>query len=300
MNTMVLIGAMLCSLAEEDKLIVRLDADFETLAAADPNRQQVREAARLLEETVQSGHQWQYRDALKILRQTRPKAAIPLLMEYMIRHSGRGTPQFAIQEYVDTLSLLTGKDVAAPDRHVRDRQAAVRDGVQELADKWWTPHQAEITTNLDKMTPEQLEVVVDRLLKKADRDHYIEPRSRDAEVTAYRFCQLMTYRIVHRSSSEPAAWYLEELRPAMVPPILARAGFAKEPTADAREMRREGSLRGDQVIGRSAEERRRRGLAADCRRRSSEYGYAAYLHSGCRSGECAKPLHGGATRTTER
>ena len=190
MNAIVLVGVMLCSLAEEDKLLVRLDADFESLVAADANRQQVREAARLLEETNQSGHQWQYRDALRILRRTRPKAAVPLLIKYMIRHSGRGSPQFAIAEYFDTLSLLTGKDVAAPDRHVRDRQAAVREGVQELADKWWTPHQAEITTDLDKMTPEQLEVVLDHLLKKADRDRYVEPRSGRAEVTAYRFYQL--------------------------------------------------------------------------------------------------------------
>ncbi len=235
MNAIVLVGVMLCSLAEEDKLLVRLDADFESLVAADANRQQVREAARLLEETNQSGHQWQYRDALRILRRTRPKAAVPLLIKYMIRHSGRGSPQFAIAEYFDTLSLLTGKDVAAPDRHVRDRQAAVREGVQELADKWWTPHQAEITTDLDKMTPEQLEVVLDHLLKKADRDRYVEPRSGRAEVTAYRFYQLMTYRIMHRSSVEPAAWYPEELRPGMVRPILARAGFLKEPTAETHE-----------------------------------------------------------------
>jgi HEAT repeat protein len=237
MNAILLIGVMMCSLAEEDKLVARLDADFEALAAADPQRQQVREAARLLEETVQGGHQWQYRDALKILRQTRPKAALPLLMKYMLKHSGRGSPQFAIEEYVDTLSLLTGKDVAGPDRRARDRQAAVREGVQELADKWWTPHQAEITTNLDKMTPEQLEVVVDRLLKQAGRDGSIEPRSGRAEVTAYRFYQLMTYHIMHQGSSKPALWYPEELRPAMVPLILARAGYVKEPTAETRQAR---------------------------------------------------------------
>ena len=61
MNAIVLVGVMLCSLAEEDKLIVRLDADFEALVAADPNRQQVREAARLLEETNQSDRWTQYK-----------------------------------------------------------------------------------------------------------------------------------------------------------------------------------------------------------------------------------------------
>ena len=80
MNAIVLIGVILCSLAEEDKLVARLDAEFEASVAADPNQQQVREAARLLAETSQSGRHWQYRDALRILRQTRAKAAIPLLV----------------------------------------------------------------------------------------------------------------------------------------------------------------------------------------------------------------------------
>ena len=189
------------------------------------------EAADLLEKTNQNGR-WQYRDALKILRQTRSKAGVPLLMKYMVKHAGDGSAHILIPEYADTLTLLTGKDIANPYGHGRDRQAAVRDAVQELADKWWTPHQDEITTNLDKMTAEQLEVVAARLLKNAGREHGFDERHGQTEATAYRFYQLMTYHVVHRSSSKSVAWYAEELRPAMVGPLLAQAGFAKEPTAE--------------------------------------------------------------------
>jgi hypothetical protein len=80
-------------------------------------------------------------------------------------------------------------------------------------------------------------VVVDRLLKNADKNRNFEPRTRNPEVTAYRFYQLMTYQIMHRSTSEAAAWYPEELRPAMVHPILARTGYVKAPTAETRETR---------------------------------------------------------------
>ena len=122
-------------------------------------------------------------------------------------------------------------------------------------------------------------MVLDHLLKKADRGRYVEPRSGHAEVTAYRFYELMTYRIMHRSSAEPAAWYPEELRPAMVRPILARAGFLKEPTAETHETRG-GFLTRRSACWRMWEEWRAGGVAADCRRRSSEYGHAAYMYAG--------------------
>ena len=48
----------------------------------------------------------------------------------------------------------------------------------------------------------------------------------------------------------------------MVRPILARAGFLKEPTAETHETLRADSLRGDRPVGGSAEERR----ARSCRR----------------------------------
>ena len=238
MNAMVLIGLMACSFAGEDKLVQRLDADFEALAAQDPNRVQLRQAARLMEETNNRGG-WGFLEAQKIVRQTRSKAGIPLLMKHMIESAkGKGNAHIAIPEYADTIAILTGKDVDSPYRGGRDAQATVRAGVQELLDKWWTPHQAEITTDLDKMSAEQLEVVVDRLLKKAGRDHYLDERSGRGEVTAYRFYHLITYGLVQpRSSSVRAAWYPEELRTAMVRPLLACAGYMKEPTAETAQAR---------------------------------------------------------------
>jgi hypothetical protein len=239
MNAMILIGVMACSLAPEDKLVERLDADFETLVAQDPNRVQMRQAARLLEESNERGG-WGYREALKIVRQTRCKAGIPLLLKHMIATAGgKGNAHIAIPDYADTLSILTGDDVASPYRAGPNPQTAVRAGVQDLVDKWWAPRQAEITTNLDKMTAEQLEVVADRLLKKASQDNYLNASPGREEVTAYRFFHLVTYGIVQprSSSSGRALWYPEELRAAMVRPLLARAGYVQEPTAETRQTR---------------------------------------------------------------
>jgi hypothetical protein len=238
MNAMILIGVMTCSFAGEDKLVERLDADFETLVANDANRVQLRQAARLLEGTnVHSG--WGFFEAVKIVRQTRCKAGIPLLMKNMIQSAaGKGNAHIAIPEFADTITILTGKGFDSPYRGGRDPQTAVRAAILELADKWWTPHQGEITTNLDKMTAEQLEVVVNRLLKKASRDHYLDDRSGRQEVTAYRFYHIITYRIVQpHSSSERALWYPEELRAAMVRPLLDRAGYVKDPAAETGQTR---------------------------------------------------------------
>ena len=237
MNAVFLIGIMACSIAGEDKLVDRLDADFEALVAKDPNRVQLRQAAQLMAESNQRGG-WGFLEAQKIIRKTRSKAAVPLLLKQMIEAAGgKGNAHIAIPEYADTISILTGTDVASPYPGGRDAQAAVRAAVQDLVDKWWTPHQAKITTNLDKMTAEQLEVVADRLLKKAARDLRIYDGSGHEDVTAYRFYHLVTYHIMQRSVSGRPAWYVEELRAAMVLPLLARAGYAKEPTAETRQTR---------------------------------------------------------------
>ena len=87
MYALVFLAAFGWEAVGEEKLLAKLDADVEMLLEDDPQAQEVRKAARLLAETNNSDHWTNYSAATKILRQTRSKAGIPLLLAYMVRHS---------------------------------------------------------------------------------------------------------------------------------------------------------------------------------------------------------------------
>lgn len=87
MYVLVLLAALSGGEVGEEKLLAKLDADVEKLLEDDPLAQEVRKAARLLAETNNSDRWTNYSAATKILRQTRSKAGIPLLLAYMVMPS---------------------------------------------------------------------------------------------------------------------------------------------------------------------------------------------------------------------
>src|SRR5678816_389534 len=145
--------------APEDKLLAKLDASVEKLLEKEPQAQEVRKAAELLRTTNNSDRWTNYADAVKILRQTRPKAGIPLLLAYMVRHSDRGSSHISVAEYAQTLTMLTGKEIPNPYQYVADRKTPVRVAVEKLAADWWEPGQDKIDTDIGKWSDEQLQVL---------------------------------------------------------------------------------------------------------------------------------------------
>src|SRR5262245_51900593 len=112
MSAFFLACALACLPAEGgDKLIEQLDADFEPLLKKERDPEPLRKAARLLKETNQSSTWTNYSSACAILRQARSKAAVPLLLKYMIQHAGYGSGHVLVPEYASTIEQLTGKEL---------------------------------------------------------------------------------------------------------------------------------------------------------------------------------------------
>src|ERR1700730_9984897 len=169
MNYSFLAGLLWCACAAtEDKLLVQLDKDFEAILKTEKDPHLLRRAARLLEETNQSDRWTQYGDALSIIRQTRSKPAIPLLLKYMIKHVDIGNGHILVPAYANALTILTGKEIVSPYRYVADRGTPVRAGVEKLVKTWWEPNKQKLSTDMSKMSREQLQVIVDRLLVPYD------------------------------------------------------------------------------------------------------------------------------------
>jgi len=167
MHAMLLVVGLAFGQTAEDKLLTKLDATVQKLLAGDPQAQEVRKAAELLRTTNSSDRWTNYADAIKILRQTRSKAGIPLLLAYMVRHSNHGSSHIYVPEYAQTLTILTGKDIPDPYQYVADRKTPVRQAVEKLVADWWEPEQDKIDTDLGQWPVEQLQVLASCLLARS-------------------------------------------------------------------------------------------------------------------------------------
>ena len=235
MATAVLLAVICLGQTAEEKLLAKLDADFERLVAKEPQAAEVRRASQLLLETDSSGRWTNYSAATKILRETRPKAGIPLLLAYMIRHTGRGSSHVSVPEYAETLTILTGKDIPSPYRTGPDRKTPVLTAVEKLVAEWWDPQQDKISTNMADWTPEQVDVLTSRILKRAawSMKSSTDPDEWKERPTSYAIYHLLYYHVMHEGSDAPD-WRLEELHPRMAVAMLVPAGYrpdAKEKPA---------------------------------------------------------------------
>jgi len=234
MYAALLIGLLTLGLADEDKLLAKLDASVEKLLKNDPQAAEVRKAARLLAETNSSDRWTSYKGALQILRQTRSKAGIPLLLAYMVRHTDRGNSHISVPEYAETLTILTGKDIPSPYQYVADRKGAVHDSVEKLVSDWWEPQQDKIDTDINHWSTEQLQVLASHLLARSgsqSKGGSYDPESWRDGPTSYGVYHLLYYQILH-AGSDRQEWHTEELHPKMVPALLASAGSRAPKPAD--------------------------------------------------------------------
>lgn len=232
MATLLLVSALVLGQVEDLKLLAGLDADFERLVKDDPLAEDVREAARLLAATNNSDRWTNYSKATAILRRTRSKAGIPLLLAYMVRHSERSSSHIYIPAYAETLSALTGKDIASPYKSGPDRGAAVRQAVEKLVREWWQPERDKLTTDTTEWSEEKLQVAAARLIKRSAwqmSGSSTDPEEWRDRPTSYAVYHLLYYHLMESGSRDRQEWTLDELHPQMLPAFLAGAGYRPQP-----------------------------------------------------------------------
>jgi hypothetical protein len=233
MHAALLLCVVALGQSPEDKLLSKLDASVQKLLEKEPQAQEVRKAAELLRTTNSSDRWTNYAGAVKILRQTRPKAGIPLLLAYMVRHSDSGSSHISVAEYAQTLTILTGKDIPNPYQYIADRKTPVRVAVEKLVADWWEPEQDKIDTDIGKWSDEQLQVLASCLLARearSSRGGSSDPESGRDGPTSYGIYHLLYYNTLH-AGSDRSDWFAEELHPKMLPTFLAGAGYRASPDA---------------------------------------------------------------------
>jgi hypothetical protein len=149
----------------------------------------------------------------------------------MIRHAERGSSHISLPEYAQTLTILTGKEIPNPYQYVKDRKTPVVKAVEKLVAEWWEPQQDQISTNMADWTPEQLDVLGSRILKRAAgslRGSSTDPDEWKERPTSYAIYHLLYYHVMHEGSDRPD-WKLDELHPKMLPAMLAPAGYRPDP-----------------------------------------------------------------------
>src|SRR5207302_389844 len=123
-----------------------------------------------LAETNQNSRWLSFFNATALMRKHRSTAAVPLLLKYMVEHASFGSSHVVIPEYVNTLRVLTGEKIADPRQNGSDRQKSMHDAVAKLYETWWQPNKKTLTADLGKMPAERLKVVVDELLRHAEKE----------------------------------------------------------------------------------------------------------------------------------
>ena len=215
---------------DQASLFRHLDKDYAAWLESDAHPGPIRDAAKLLEETNQNSHWTNYRPATELLRQHRSKAAIPLLMKYMVLHAGFGSSHVIIPTYVQTLRILTGNAIDFTPAEGKDRQAETVDAVIDLYVKWWKPIQTTLTVDPEKMTDEQVKNVATELLHCSEKElgRHGGRSSQRSDVQASFEALVSTTS----ESSRLSEWYPEEVSARMTPGFLEAAGYSAKPGAD--------------------------------------------------------------------
>ena len=148
-------------------LYARLDSDYLNLLAADKDPKPLRDAADLIARTDQSSNWTNYAKALEIIRQHRAKAAIPLLMKYVVEHAGLSTSHVVIPQYIDAITVLSGHKPQMTGAQGPNRAEVAEQDVIQLYNGWWQPNKNALTTSLDKMTDDQIQCIAQLSLEHA-------------------------------------------------------------------------------------------------------------------------------------
>ena len=101
----------------------------------------------------------------------------------------------------------------------------MRAAVTTIVETWWSKQAADLATLPDRMSAEQLEVLVDDLLRRV-KDSGRLSGSGGAPDSAYFVYHIMFYGVMNPgSSSDESPFRLSELHEELTPIVLQRCGL---------------------------------------------------------------------------
>ncbi len=219
-----------------DKLLYGLEQDFVELLKTAGAPRELLTAEELLSTTNDNSRWTNYSQATRILREKREKAAIPLLLRYIVLHAERSSAHVMIPEYAKTISVISGHRIESPYEAGPNLPARMRAEVGDLVSRWWSREKGDVETSADKLSPEQLQVIVEQILQETRRSSRFSG-SGGATDTAYGAYHRVFYGVGGSSSHD--RFKLRVVHPEMVTLVLKPSGYsAASESSDITTVRR--------------------------------------------------------------
>jgi hypothetical protein len=228
-----LVACFLSPVIQENdaRMLKQLDDDFNALLKDDPSADKVRDAAKQLERITPKSLEADVLKPLLVLRQTRSKAGIPLLLKCLFKHAGYACHYSLWQDYTDAFATFTGKS-DFPQQGIGWQVSHGRAAVRELVNSWWTPNRQTITTNLAEMSlDERVNVALALIAEYECQTGYIYRPDQSLafdlsqDLSAFHFAES---HCDHRQRTLP-----QELHPSVLPAFLALSRNQKPLTEDS-------------------------------------------------------------------
>ncbi|MFO0941219.1 MAG: HEAT repeat domain-containing protein [Pirellulales bacterium] len=203
-------SASKASLVQE--LLTQLDKDYQSLRQSSPHKLKLEQAEKLLAETNDNTTWTNFSIACKILREHRAKAAVPLLLKYMIVHTDRSSRHVIIPEYIKTLEQLTGKTLV-----INNPGTEKKDALAEQISQWWRENEAQIQVDPQEMDDHAFVKYANNLLNEIKGVGEFT-RTRAERETCYVTNQTVHYNLLKKAeSSRPLN---ELIVPRLLPLVL--------------------------------------------------------------------------------
>lgn len=135
------------------EFVRQMQQDYRSLIAKEPKsvREALERADSLLRKEAQQGSTWtEYRTAINLLNQSRSRAAIPCML-ILLNDEDLNVGNFK-ETVLQSLTMLTGERLPSQDPEV-------------VAKQWWLARKNDITVDMDQMSEQQIQIILDEFLK---------------------------------------------------------------------------------------------------------------------------------------
>jgi hypothetical protein len=177
-------------------LLRQLDEAYIQYLETSKIESEIRKAESLLQETNDNTTWTNFKAASKLLREQRDKAAVPLLLKYILLHSERSSRNVIIPEYLRTVEQLTGKQLPMKYQPGPD----LREHLAGQISLWWNENKDSFNVDPQEMDDEALGFYIrNRLLEIREIGEFT--RSKAERETCYATCQTVHYGVLKKSEA---------------------------------------------------------------------------------------------------